>query len=152
MDFIRKAAQAASEEFKETSEKVWERMGDTQGVPEELKKMGKTLGKYALTAQLGMMFNFPDDADLFRDSFNIIGDGPTGANEFTGTMHTILINASNIAQQINEEATNAQGFADISSTSTLSDITKLLPQLMASKKKIDITKMRGKADGSTKLL
>lgn len=150
MEFLRKATQAAGEDFKDLADAVWEQMGDTQGIPQALKNEGKTLGKYALAAQLAMMFNFPDDADMFRDSFNIIGGGPTGANEFTGTMHSILVNASDMAEGTNQEAIQAQGFADISSTSTFDDIRKMLPSLMKEQQPPKLT--RGKSNGSTKLL
>lgn len=145
-----KAAKAASEDFKDLADSVWDSMGDTSGVPKAAKKAGRTLGKYALTSQLMMMFNFPDDAAMFRDSFNISGDGPTGASEFGGPIGTVLTNASDMAMQTNQEAINAQGFADISSTSTIEDIRKLLPTMMKTKEQPKLK--RGKSNGSTKLL
>lgn len=150
MEFLRKAAKAASEDFKELADSVWDSMGDTRGVPAAAKKAGRTLGKYALTSQLIMMFNFPDDADMFRDSFNVTGDGPTGASEFGGPIGTVLTNAADMAMQTNQEAINAQGFADISSTSTIEDIRKALPSLVKTKEQPKLT--RGKSNGSTKLL
>lgn len=150
MDFLRKAAKAASEDFKDLADSVWEAMGDTRGTPEVVKKAGKTLGKYAIASQLIMMFNFPDDADMFRDSFNVTGDGPTGASEFGGPIGTALMNAADMAMSINQEAQNAQGFADIASTSTIDDVRKMLPSLMKVKEQPKLT--RGKSNGTTKLL
>lgn len=143
MKFLKDAAKKAAEGFKDLAEDVWDAMGDTSGAPEAVKKAGPTIGKYALTSQLLMMLNFPDSAEGLRDSFNVIGNGPTGARGFTGPLKASLENVAKISKDNNEQAQRLQGFADISSTSTYDDLANMLPVLtmMAEAKP---TKKRGK--------
>lgn len=129
MQFLRDAAKAAGQGFKGIADEVWGSLGNTENAPEGAKVAGRTMGKYALTAQLLMMLNFPDDAEMYRDTYNITGGGPTGARNFKGTVGNLLARTAQVASSINMEAMEVQGFADISSTSTYDDLSKLLPQL-----------------------
>lgn len=130
MEFLRKLAQQSAEGFKEIADEVWGELGDTSGAPQEFKDMGRSAGKYALTAQLLMTLNFPDEAELFRDSFNATGKGPTGANGFEGTpMGHMLSQVAEASATRNAAAIGTQGFSDVTQTSTYDDLGKLLPQL-----------------------
>ncbi|AHK11874.1 hypothetical protein CHOED_014 [Vibrio phage CHOED] len=130
MEFLRKLARQSAEGFKDIAEEVWDEIGDTKGIPQGLKDAGRSAGKYALAAQLLMMINFPDEAETFRHSFNINGDGPTGATEFEGTPYGRLLDGvAEAVQDMNASAIGVQGFADVTQTSSYEDLGKMLPML-----------------------
>lgn len=127
MELLRKHARKAATSFKDLADDVWEEVGDTKGLP---KALGETAGKYALTAQLLMTMNFPDEAEIFRGGFNVTGRGPTGAQGFEGTpIAHLLDNVAEVSMQRNTAAIGTQGFADVSQTSTIDDLGQLLPML-----------------------
>lgn len=130
MEFLRKMAQQSAEGFKDIADEVWDRLGDMKGVPQGYKDTSRTAGKYALTAQLLMTMNFPDDADILRHSFNVTGKGPTGADGFKGTGVGDLLDAvADITKERNLQAKGTTGYADISQTSTYDDLGNLLPMI-----------------------
>lgn len=132
MEFLRKMARESATGFKDLADTVWAELGDTSGIPEEYKGISKSAGKYALTAQLLMMMNFPDDAEVFRDGFNITNKGPTGAEGFKGTpIAALLAGVSEVSMHRNASAIGTQGFSDVTQTSTYEDLDRLLPQLKA---------------------
>lgn len=132
MDFLRKQAQETAQGFKELADEVWDEVGDVSGIKGVFKGMERTAGKYALTAQLLMTLNFPDEADVFRDSFNNSGKGPTGSKGFEGSpIAHLLDGVADVAQTLNASAIATSGAADISQTSTYDDLGKLLPRLRA---------------------
>lgn len=130
MEFLRKMARESGMGFKELADEVWAEVGDVSAVKSQFKGMEKSAGKYALTAQLLMTLNFPDDAETFRSSFNVTGKGPTGADGFSGTSIGDMLNGvSEVAAQMNAAAIGTSGAADISQTSTYDDLGKLIPRL-----------------------
>lgn len=130
MEFLRKMAQQSAEGFKEIADEVWDRLGDMKAV-KGYKEASRTAGKYALTAQLLMIMNFPDDADVLRHSFNVTGKGPTGSDGFKGTrVGDILDAVADITKERNIQAVASTGYADISQTSTYDDLGRLLPQIV----------------------
>lgn len=136
MQFLKEIAADASERFKDTADAVWDSMRPTTKNSGKLKEASRIAGKYALTANLAMMMNFPDNAELFRDTFNVTGPHHTGAKRFfedeeTSDVGLILGRGANIAMVNNKQAQMAQGYADVLATSTLSDIQKMLPMLVA---------------------
>lgn len=132
MEFLRKLAQESAMGFKDLADEVWGELGDISGVPQAYKDISTSAGKYALTTQLLMTLNFPDDAEMFRDGFNITNKGPTGSEGFKGTPVGNLLNGvSEIAMHRNAAAVGAQGFSDVTSTSTYEDLERMLPQLDA---------------------
>lgn len=135
MQFLYDMAAQVSEQFKDTAEAVWDAMGPSHRGSGKLREAQRTAGKYALTASLGMMLNFPDNAELFRDTFNLTGPGPTGADEFLSdtdlsAMGRVVGRTSAISSANNMQALMAQGYADVGATSTLEDIQKMLPMLV----------------------
>lgn len=130
MEFLRKMARQSATAFKDIADEVWDEVGDVKGISKEFKSIEHSAGKYALTAQLLMTLNFPDDAEIFRGSFNITGQGPTGSQGFKGTpVGHLLDGVAEISMHRNAAAIGAQGFSDVSQTSTFEDLGKLLPQL-----------------------
>lgn len=132
MEFLQKIAEQAATKFKNLADEVWDELGDTSGVPQAYKDVSRSAGKYALTAQLLMTMNFPEEADEFRGSFNITNDGPTGAQGFSGTPIGNMLNAvAEITIHRNTSAITAQGFADATQTSTIDDLGRMLPDIRA---------------------
>ena len=136
MQFLKEAAASAADKFKDTADAVWDALGPTTKNSGKLKVAHRVAGKYALTASLGMMMNFPDNAELFRDTYNLTGEGPTGAMKFfedeeTSEVGMLLGRGANVSMVNNQQAQMAQGYADVLATSTLDDIQKMLPMLMA---------------------
>ena len=136
MQFLQELAADTADKFKDTAEAVWDALGGPVKKSERLKEAQYSAGKYALTASLCMMMNFPDNADVFRDIYNLNGKGHTGAFSFVDDeeLHDIgkvLGRASNVATVNNYQARMAVGHADVSATSTLDDIQKMLPMLVA---------------------
>jgi hypothetical protein len=130
MEFLRKMAQQSAEGFKQIADEVWDRLGDMKGVPKGYKDTARTAGKYALTSQLLMTMNFPDDADILRHSFNVTGKGPTGSDGFSGTPVGDLLDAvADITKERNVQAKGTTGYSDISQTSTYDDLGNLLPMI-----------------------
>lgn len=132
MEFLRKMAREAAMGFKDTADSVWDELGDIKGVPQAYKDVSRSAGKYALTAQLLMILNFPDNAEMFRDTFNTTNKGPTGAHGFSNTPIGNLLNGvSELSMQNNASAIGSQGYADVTQTSTYEDLERMLPQLDA---------------------
>lgn len=136
MQFLQEMAAAAADKFKDTADAVWDALGSNTKNSGKLKGAHRVAGKYALTAHLCMMMNYPDNAELFRDTFNLTGDGPTGAASFyedeeTSEVGALLGRGANVAMVNSQQAMMAQGYADVSATSTLDDIQKMLPMLLA---------------------
>lgn len=132
MDFLRKHAQQSAVGFKELADEVWSEVGATEGLRETFKGMEKTAGKYALTAQLLMTLNYPQEAETFRNGFNATGPGPTGSEGFADTpIGTMLDAVSELSQTLQAQAIGTTGAADISQTSTYEDLSKVLPRLRA---------------------
>lgn len=130
MELLRKIARETATSFKDIADEVWDELGDTSGIPEGFKKVSKSAGKYALTAQLLMAMNFPDDAEVFRSSFNITNEGPTGAQGFKDTpLAHLLDSVADMSMQRNASAIGTQGFSDATQTSTIEDLGKLLPKI-----------------------
>lgn len=128
MEFLRKMAQQAADKFKDTADEVWDSLGDTSGVPQAYKDVSRSAGKYALTAQLLMILNFPDEPEVFSETFNVTNTGPTGASGFEGTpIGHLLSSVAKITAQRNSEAIGVQGFGDVTQTSSLDDLVELLP-------------------------
>lgn len=128
MEFLRKLAKQSADRFKDTAEEVWDSLGDTSGVPQAYKDVSRSAGKYALTAQLLMIMNFPDEPEVFSETFNVTNDGPTGASGFEGTpIGNLLSSVAKITQQRNVEAIGVQGFGDVTQTSSLKDLVEMLP-------------------------
>lgn len=135
MQFLYDIAAQVSEQFKETSDAVWDALGDSPKGSKTLRGAQRTAGKYAITATLAMMMNYPDNAEMFRDVFNVTGEGPTGASEFLSdkelsSLGRMLGRASSVAVTNNVQAFNIQGYADVSASSTLEDIQKMIPMIM----------------------
>ncbi|WFZ78502.1 hypothetical protein MQM1_019 [Aeromonas phage vB_AsaP_MQM1] len=135
MQFLYDMAAQVSEQFKDTADAVWDAVGPSHRGSGKLKEAQRTAGKYALVASLGMMLNFPDNADLFRDTFNLTGPGPTGADGFLedeslASMGRVIGRTAAISSANNAQALMAQGYADVGATSTLEDIEKMLPMLV----------------------
>lgn len=130
MDFLRKIAKDTATKFKDLADEVWDELGDTSGVPQAYKDVSRSAGKYALTAQLLMTMTFPDEAETFKDSFNITNDGPTGSQGFSGTpIGHLLDSVAEITVQRNAGAIGTQGYSDVSQTSTIEDLGALLPRI-----------------------
>lgn len=130
MELLRKMARRTATSFKDIADEVWDEVGDTSGVPEGFKRAANSVGKYAFTAQLLMAMNFPDDAEVFRSSFNVTNEGPTGADGFQGTpLAHILNTVAEISQERNTAAIGTQGFSDVTQTSTIEDLGRLLPMV-----------------------
>lgn len=138
MELLRKIARQTATSFKDIADDVWDELGDTSMAPEGFRKTSRSSGKYALTAQLLMTMNFPDDAEIFRSSFNVTNAGPTGSHGFKGTPVAHLLDAvADISQERNAAAIGTVGFSDVTQTSTINDLGKLLPIIrsMAKEKK-----------------
>lgn len=132
MEFLNKLARKAATDFKDIADDVWDELGDSSMIPKAMKDISTSAGKYALASQLLMAMNFPDDADIFRHSFNVTGNGPTGSKGFAGTpIGHLLDSVADISLHRNTAAIGTQGYADISQTSTIDDLGKLLPNLRA---------------------
>lgn len=130
MDLLRKTARQVATSFKDIADEVWEELGDTSGVPQGYKDVARSAGKYALTAQLLMTMNFPDEAEVFRNSFNITNDGPTGSEGFSGTpIGNLLDGVAEVSSHRNTAAIGTQGYSDVTATSSIDDLGKLLPML-----------------------
>lgn len=137
MHFMDKLAADAATRFKETADRVWESLGGPEASQSKTVKGAKySAGKYAVTATMVNMMNFPDNAPLFAHVFNVTGNGPDGVQGFAASKSVTanriaraLDNTQNVAQNLALQATAAQGFADVSATSTLSDLNKILPVL-----------------------
>lgn len=128
MEFLRQQAERTASNFKDLADEVWDELGDLKGVSQGYKDAGKSAGKYALTAQLLMTMNFPDNAEVFRDAFNATGKGPTGAEGFKGTpIGGLLTAVAAISQHRNASAIGTVGFSDVTQTSTINDLGKDLP-------------------------
>ena len=135
MQFLYDLAAQAGDNFKETADAVWDALGESHKGSKTLREAQRTAGKYALTATMAMMMNYPDNAELFRDTFNVTGPGPTGAGEFMGdkeleSVGRLIGRGSVVAGANNSQAQMMNGFADVTATSTLSDIQNMLPMLM----------------------
>lgn len=132
MDILRKVARQAATSFKDIADDVWDEVGDAKGVSQLVKGVPRSAGKYALTSQLLMAMNFPDEAPTFQHSFNITNDGPTGSVGFQGTpIGHLLDSVAEVSQQRNASAIGIQGYAEAASTSTIDDLGNLLPKLRA---------------------
>lgn len=130
MEFLRKQAAQKAEGFKELADEVWDELGDIRGISKGMKQVAKTGGKYALAAQLLMMLNYPDEAEMLRDSYNVTGAGPTGAQGFQGTPLAHMLDATAaLVIHRNTSAISIQGYADAGATSTMKDLITILPQL-----------------------
>lgn len=130
MKFLRDIARKAANDFKNMADEVWDELGDTNGVPQAYKDVSRSAGKYALTSQLLMAMNFPDEAEVFRDSFNITNGGPTGAQGFEGSpIGFMLDRVAEVAMSRNTAAIGTQGYGDVTQTSTIEDLGQLLPML-----------------------
>lgn len=135
MQFLYDIAAQASENFKDTADAVWDALGESHKGSKTLREAQRTAGKYALTATLAMMMNFPDNSDMFRDTFNVTGPGPTGADGFLSdkelaSVGRLMGRGAAVASTNNMQARMVNGFADVTATSTLSDIQKMLPMLV----------------------
>lgn len=136
MQFLQDLAAQTADKFKDTAEAVWDALGPTARNSGKLKESQRTAGKYALTASLGMMMNYPDNAEVFRDTFNLTGPGHTGAGNFLDDdelagIGRILGRSANVSMVNNQQAQMVMGYADVTATSSLSDIQKMLPMLVA---------------------
>lgn len=130
MEFLRKMARDSASSFKDLADTVWAELGDANSIPEEYKRISKSAGKYALTAQLLMIMNFPDNAEVFRDGFNITNEGPTGSKGFQGSpVGSLLEGVAEISAHRNAAAIGTQGNSDVTQTSTYDDLDRLLPQI-----------------------
>lgn len=130
MEFLKEMARKSANDFKEIADDVWGELGDSSMIPKALKEISSSAGKYALASQLLMTMNFPDDADMFRNSFNATNKGPTGSKGFAKTpIGHLLDSVADISAHRNAAAIGVQGFADISQTSTIKDLGEVLPQV-----------------------
>ena len=129
MDFLRKMARQSGQEFKDLADEVWAEVGSSFD-KDSFKGMERSAGKYALTAQLLMTLNFPEDATTFRDSFNFTGEGPTGAQGFMGTPIQIALDGvAEMATVLGAQAMRDTGAIDVTKTSTYQDLDRILPEL-----------------------
>lgn len=135
MEFMDKLAAQAADNFKKTADGLWASLGGPKASQSKTVRKSKfSAGKYAVLATMVLMMNYPDNASVFRQVFNVTGTGPNGVEGFAAsksvTANAIaraLHNTQIISQTLSLEAIEAQGFADVSATSTLKDIQKLLP-------------------------
>lgn len=135
MQFMDKLAAEAANKFKETSDELWEFLGGPEASQSKTVRASRfSAGKYATLATMVLMMNYPDNATVFRDAFNVTGNGPDGVAGFAATKSVTanriaraLHNTQVISQTLSLEAIRAQGYADITATSTLDDILQMLP-------------------------
>jgi len=137
MKFIDDIAAEAANSFKDISDMLWESLGGPEASKSSTVKTAKyTAGKYAVLSTMILMLNYPDNARVFRDAFNVTGHGPDGVEGFAASKSVtankiarVLNNTQVVSETLSLEAIREQGFADVSATSTLADIKKLLPVL-----------------------
>ena len=137
MEFMDKMAAQAADKFKETAGEVWEALGGQEASKSNTVRQARfSAGKYAVLATMVLMMNYPDNARLFRQGFNVNGNGPTGVDEFAATKSVtankiarMLHNTNMLAEALSIEAIAATGRADPTATSTLTDLMQLLPIL-----------------------
>jgi len=142
MEFMDKLAAKAADKFKETADSLWEGLGGTQASKSKTVRNAKfSAGKYATLATMVLMLNFPDNASVFRQAFNVTGNGPDGVEGFAAsksvTANAIaraLHNTQVISQKLSLDAIRETGNADVTATSTLKDIRQILPVITRSVK------------------
>ena len=135
MQFLQDLAAQAADKFKDTADAVWDALGPSAKNSGKLRESQRTAGKYALVSSMAMMMNYPDNAELFRDTFNLTGPGHTGASKFfddeeVSEIGSVLGRSANVAMVNNQQAKMVQGYANVAATSTLDDILKMLPMLV----------------------
>jgi hypothetical protein len=141
MEFLRKLTAKKADLFKDLADDVWDELGDISKISKGMKQISRTGGKYALTAQLLMILNFPEEAEMLRDTFNITGKGPTGIKGFQGTPMAHLLEATTaITIHRDAAAKEVQGYSDMGATSTYRDLNVILPQLRSMVKQTKPTK------------
>lgn len=137
MDFMDKLAAQAADNFKETAGDLWEFLGGPEASNSNTVRNARfSAGKYAVLATMVLMMNYPDNANIFRDAFNVTGNGPDGVDGFAASKSVTankiaraLHNTQVVSQTLSLEAIRVAGQADPTATSTLKDIRKLLPVL-----------------------
>lgn len=142
MEFMDKLAAQAADNFKKTADDLWTALGGPEASKSKTVRNAKfSAGKYAVLATMVLMMNYPDNASTFRQAFNVTGNGPDGVEGFAAsksvTANAIaraLHNTQVVAQTLSLEAIKAQGSADVTATSTLKDVRKILPVITRSVK------------------
>lgn len=136
MQFVDKLAAQAADNFKQTADTLWSQIGGSASQSRTVSQAKFSAGKYATLATVAMMFNFPDNATIFRDTFNGTGNGPTGAagmgadkDVTANEIGRLLANSSDAAMNFALQAFQQTGKADVVATSTLNDIQGLMPLL-----------------------
>lgn len=138
MEFMDKLAAKAAERFKDTADLLWEGLGGPTASKSKTVSNAKfSAGKYATLATMVLMMNFPDNAMVFRQAFNVTGNGPDGVEGFAAsksvTANAIartLHNTHAVSQKLSLDAIEATGKADVTATSTLRDIQQILPVVL----------------------
>lgn len=136
MQFVDKLAAQAADNFKDTADELWAAIGKDASQSRTVRNAKFSAGKYATLATVAMMFNFPDNATIFRDSFNGTGNGPTGAAGFAqdkdvtaNEIARTIANTADLSMNLALQAFEQYGSADIAATSTLTDVRNLIPLL-----------------------